>query len=205
MFSRLITGALMVYHVQGQGLCEDAALQCSLLINAIQYLLQTIAMDFSIHNVLTILTILTTGLSAGLFYAWAVSVIPGTRRISDRSYLESMQSMNRAIQNPAFFIVFIGPVLLLLTSSYLQFREAVDASFWLMLCATLVYLAGTFGITVGGNVPLNNALDSVRINNLGIEELSQARRSFEEPWNRLHRIRTIFSVVSFLLLLAAVL
>lgn len=162
-------------------------------------------METSITNTLTVLTILATGLSAGLFYAWAVSIIPGTKRISDRSYLESMQSMNRAILNPAFFIIFFGPVLLLLVSSYLQFRMAVDASFWLMLAATIAYLAGTYGVTVLGNVPLNRALDSVPINNLGEEELSQARCSFEGPWNRLHMIRTIFSVVSFVLLLAAAL
>lgn len=162
-------------------------------------------MDILINNTLTGLTILATGLSAGLFYAWAISVIPGTKRISDRSYVESMQSMNRAILNPAFFIVFFGPVLLLLVSSFLQFREAIGASFWLMLCATIAYLAGTFGVTILGNVPLNNALDSVPINNLGKEELSQARRSFEGPWNRLHMIRTIFSVVSFVLLLTAAL
>lgn len=162
-------------------------------------------MEISINNTITVLTILATGLSAGLFYGWAFSVIPGTRRISDRSYVESMQSINRAILNPAFFIVFFGPVFLLLVSSYLEFAKAVDASFWLMLFAAIVYLAGTLGITVLGNVPLNKALDSVPINNRSMEESSQARRSFEGPWNRLHMIRTIFSVVSFVLLLIAAL
>lgn len=162
-------------------------------------------MEISMINMVTGLTILVTGLSAGLFFGWTVSVIPGVKRISDNSYVESLQSINRAILNPAFFIVFLGPVFFLLVSSYLQFREAMDASFWLMLCAAIAYLAGTFGVTVVGNVPLNNKLDSVLASNLDKKEASQARRSFEGPWNRLHMIRTIFSVVSFVLVLAAVL
>jgi hypothetical protein len=34
--------------------------------------------------------IVLTGLSAGLFYAWAVSVIPGTKKVKDFTYLETM-------------------------------------------------------------------------------------------------------------------
>lgn len=160
-------------------------------------------MDISINNTVSILTILVTGLLAGLFFAWAVSIIPGTKGISDRSYLEAMQSINRAILNPSFFIAFFGTGVLLLVSSFLQFWEGVDASFWLMLCATIVYLAGTFGITVLGNVPLNNTLDSVHISNLSMVELKRIRHSYESQWNKLHMARTIFSVFSFILLITS--
>jgi len=150
------------------------------------------------------LAILLTGLSAGFFYAWEVSVIPGTKQISDRSYLEAMQSINRAILNPAFFIVLFGSLLLLAISSYMQYRVSVNPTFWFMLGATLTYLAGTLGVTMLGNVPLNEALDGVNLLDLSADGLNDTRKSYEGNWNRLHSIRTAFSMLSFVLCLLAV-
>lgn len=149
------------------------------------------------------LAILLTGLSAGLFYAWEVSVIPGTKQIPDKSYLETMQSINRAILNPAFFIIFFGSLLLLLVSSYVQYKAAVNLSFWLVLGAMLTYLLGTFGVTVIGNVPMNEALDIVNLNDLNSEGLNRIRKSYENKWNRWHSVRTVFSVLAFILSLLA--
>jgi uncharacterized membrane protein len=124
-----------------------------------------------------------------------VSVIPGTRKVVDIIYLETMQSINRAILNPAFFLIFMGSPLLLIISTIQQYHSGM--AFWLLSGATLAYLGGTFAVTSLGNVPLNNALDV-----LDLVELSEAhrigfRKSYEEKWNRLHLIRTVFSVISF--------
>ena len=40
------------------------------------------------------------GLIAGLFYAWACSVMPGLARTTDRTFVEAMHHMNQAIINP---------------------------------------------------------------------------------------------------------
>ena len=150
-----------------------------------------------------LLTILLTGLSAGLFYAWSISVIPGIKRIPDKSYLEAMQEINRAILNPWFFILFFGAALMMIYSAYLQFKTNAYLSFWIILCAAVIYLAGTVGITAFGNVPLNQALDQVQLNILNTGDLQLTRQAYEGQWNKLHTIRTFFSVVSFLLLLLA--
>lgn len=160
-------------------------------------------MEPSIKTITLFSAILITGLSAGLFYAWEVSVIPGTKQISDRSYLETMQSINRAILNPAFLVVFMGSLFLLIGSSYLQYRTSVNLSFWLMLGATLAYAAGTFGVTVSGNVPMNEALNVIDLADLSTDRLGYVRRSFEGRWNNLHSIRTVFAVLSFVLSLFA--
>lgn len=144
-----------------------------------------------------------TGLSAGFFYAWGVSVIPGLKRISHKTYLETMQSINRAILNPAFFSVFFGALFFMLWSSYLQFRAQTDLSFWLVLGATVSYFIGTIGVTGLGNVPLNEALDVIELAALTPEDLKRTRISYETNWNQLHWIRTGFALLSFLLLLLA--
>ncbi len=160
-------------------------------------------MELSFKNTSLFLAILLTGLSAGLFYAWEVSVIPGTRRIPDRSYLETMQSINRAILNPAFFVVFFGSLLFLLGNSYLQYKEAVNLSFWIIAGATITYLIGTLGVTVMGNVPMNEALDAVNLNDLKSVELHHTRMAYEGKWNQWHSVRTVFSVLAFILSILA--
>ena len=158
------------------------------------------------RNILLVLAILTTGLSAGVFYTWTVSVIPGLQVVSDKSYLESMQSINRAILNPWFFMAFMGAIPLVLFVTYVQFREGVNLSFWFMATTSICYVLGTFAVTVFGNVPMNEALDLVRLDELDAEGLKLARGMFEDKWNRLNMIRTIFSCISFgALILASVL
>ena len=79
-------------------------------------------MDISIKSAVLFGAVILTGLSAGLFYAWQVSVIPGTQKVGDLTYLESMQSINRAILNPAFFLIFFGSLILLILSSIFEFQ-----------------------------------------------------------------------------------
>ena len=158
-------------------------------------------MEITLKIIVLYIAILLTGLSAGLFYAWQVSVIPGTKLTQDYTYIETMQKINRAIINPPFMLIFLGSLLIQILSVILYWNT--EMSLWLILSATLVYGAGTVIITGLGNVPLNDALDELQLNDLSKEEISKERHDYEVPWNRLHLIRTIFSVISFMLLLAA--
>ena len=51
---------------------------------------------------------LTTGLMAGPYYAYAISVMLGLGRTDDRTFLSAMQQINVAILNPWFFVSFFG-------------------------------------------------------------------------------------------------
>jgi uncharacterized membrane protein len=160
-------------------------------------------METTLKVVTLFLAILLTGLSAGFFFSWEVSVIPGTKQVSDRNYLETMQSINRAILNPAFFAVFIGSLLCLIVASYMQYRAGINFSFWLTLAATLIYLIGTFGVTIFGNVPMNESLEARNLAMVDTEGLRAIRTSFEGRWNQLHSIRTVFAVLSLICILLA--
>lgn len=159
-------------------------------------------METSIKSLTLFSAIVLTGLSAGLFYAWSVSVIPGTKRVSDLTYLETMQSINRAILNPAFYLIFFGSLVALAASTVQNFSSQLTFGF--LLAATLLYLIGTFGVTAWGNVPLNNGLDVLEWAELGAEEIAETRRQYEGPWNRLHLIRTVCAVLSFIFSLLGV-
>jgi len=164
--------------------------------------LNQIIMEMSIKTIISILSVLISGLSAGFFYSWSVSVIPGTQRIPDNTYLETMQSINRAILNPAFFIVFFGTIFSLAASGFLAF-SGNKLSFALFLTAFLIYLIGTFGVTGMGNVPLNDQLDQLELSKMSIENLNEFRKHYEVKWNKLHSIRTVAAIITFLLAILA--
>ena len=153
-------------------------------------------------TIILILTVVFEGLFAGLFYAYSCSVNPGLGGLADKAYLESMQSINRAILNPLFFMSFLGALLLLPAGAVLTYSQSREC-FVLMFAAAGIYVVGAFGVTMFGNVPLNNMLDRVDLINASPDVLTSMRADFEKPWNRLHSIRTFFSVVSFILTIVA--
>ena len=155
-------------------------------------------MEISIKSFILYGAVILTGLSAGLFYAWSVSVIPGTQKVGELAYLETMQSINRAILNPAFYLIFFGSLFFLSISSIYEFHSN-KVTFWLFLSSSIFYLIGTFGVTILGNVPLNNQLEALDLVKMNPNQMKEFRTFYEANWNRLHLIRTVFAVVSFLL------
>ena len=67
----------------------------------------------------------------------------------------------------------------------------------MVLIALISYLAGTVGVTVVGNVPLNEALETISIRELSVEQMKTTRATYEVKWNMYHKIRTLCAVVSF--------
>ena len=150
-------------------------------------------------NIILALSTTTTALIAGLFYGYSCSVNTGLGNLSDTEYLSAMQSINRAILNPLFFMSFMGTLFLLPVSAFLQYKTGNSACFMLLLAASVVYAIGVFGVTIFGNVPLNEALDTFTLQSASIEAIEQQRQHFEVPWNNLHTIRTVASVVALIL------
>jgi uncharacterized membrane protein len=151
-----------------------------------------------------ILTTVLVALMAGLFFAYSCSVVPGLGRLSDKEYLSAMQSINRAILNPLFLGCFMGALLLLPLSAWMAYRQLVlPARFWFLFMAFLAYVIGVFGVTVAGNVPMNNILDKLDITGSSLEVLRMQRMAFENRWNFLNHIRTISAIISLVLTLLA--
>lgn len=143
-----------------------------------------------------LITAVLTALIGGLFYAYSCSVVLGLGKLSDAEYLKAMQNINREILNPVFFMSFMGTAILLPVSAFL-FRG--QPPFIFLVLASLAYLIGVFGVTVAGNVPMNDALDKFDISDAAEGAIRQMREGFENRWNFLNNIRTVFSVLSIIL------
>ena len=161
-------------------------------------------MEYTTQYLASIVLILLTGLSAGLCFTWSNAITPGIGRLDDLGYLSAFQQMNRSIINPLFIIVFFGPFFLGLINLYLL-KNGLSPIIWLLILAIAFYFFGVVLVTIFGNVPLNGILDKTDLGISSLEDLKQLRDRFEDKWNRLHLIRTIGSVISFLLLILTLL
>ena len=143
----------------------------------------------SLRTLLSALAIITLGLSAGFFLTYQISVMPGLARTDDATYVQSMQSINANVRSAPFAVVFFGPLPILVAAG-LAWRR-VRPLCATMLTAAAVYALGVLGVTMLGNVPLNDQLAT----STGAAEA--ARASFEQPWLRLHLIRTSCVLAAF--------
>jgi uncharacterized membrane protein len=155
-------------------------------------------------NILVFIATLLCGMVAGLLYGYDCSVILGLGRLSDKAYLEAFQSINSAIQNPYFFVSFMGTLFLLPFSTWYSHAHS-PACFPFLLTATLIYIVGVMGVTMLGNIPLNEALANFNIPSASETALAQQRKIFESLWNNYHRIRTLAALLSFSFLILSIL
>jgi uncharacterized membrane protein len=145
---------------------------------------------------------LTTGLVAGVYYAYAVSVNLGLAAQPDASYVATMQAINERIENPLFFLTFFGAALFPLAALAAHYRRPRSGQFWLVALACVLYIGGSFLLTSFVNVPLNEQLASVAADASPVE-LARARAGYESPWNFWNSVRTMFSFLAFVALVGA--
>jgi uncharacterized membrane protein len=137
-----------------------------------------------------------TGLVAGVFYAYAVSVNLGLATQPDASYVATMQAINERIENPLFFASFFGALLLLLAALAVHFPRPRSGRFWLVALACILYVGGGFLLTSFVNVPMNNELAAVD-SGAPARVLSEVRDTYEGPWDFWNGVRAVFSSMAF--------
>jgi uncharacterized membrane protein len=152
--------------------------------------------------VLATLSAIVVGLMSGLYWGFSIAVMPGLRDQDDRAFIAVMQAINTRIQNPWFLPVFMGSLLLPIAAAIAALAgDSGEAKRWGIAGAVLA--AMPFAITVGGNVPLNDALDAAGPV-AAIDDPAAVRRAFEGPWARLNLWRTVTSTAAVIVLIRAV-
>lgn len=144
---------------------------------------------------------LTSGLTAGLFFAFSVSVMRGLARTDDATFVRSMQEINVAILNGWFAVAFVGAPLSTTLATVLHVgQRKVPALAW--MTAALGFSIVTLVVTFAASVPLNTELARATAG-----DVTGARRRFEARWVQRNLVRTISSTaasgcLSFALLLS---
>ncbi len=147
---------------------------------------------------LTFLAILGCGLMAGLFFVFSVAVMKAFARLPSAQGIAAMQSINVAIVNPVFLAVFFGTAAactLVIAASLLSGRESGVVY---LILGSILYMVGTFLVTVVFNVPKNNALASVSPDD---PDSSILWASYLDKWTAWNHVRTISAFAAMALLI----
>jgi uncharacterized membrane protein len=152
------------------------------------------------------LSILFCSLVAGLLFGFAVVVMPGIAKLTDKEYLLAFKHMDGIIQDnqPLFILVWAGSILSVIVTLVLGVMNLNGTQIYLLSAASVLYLLGVQLPTFRFNIPLNNSLQSLDIETLRETEFTLFRSDFEAPWNRWNRFRTVNAIVAvsmFLLVL----
>ncbi|UFR00097.1 DUF1772 domain-containing protein [Streptomyces sp. Go40/10] len=121
---------------------------------------------------------LTSGLGAGLFYAYSCSGMPGLARADDRSFIEVMQRINVAALNGWFMLSYGDRTMLLWIGAAAAFQLAM-----LVITSTV-------------SVPLNDRLAAAGTPDR-IADPAAVRAAFETAWVRWNLIRALTCTASF--------
>lgn len=149
---------------------------------------------------LKLFTALGCGLVAGVFFAFSTFVMSALARLQFREGIVAMQSINITAINPLFMLALFGTALaclFLAASSVLNWHQP-GAGY--LLVGSLLYLAGTIGVTIAFNVPLNDALATVKPDSPEGENLWAGYLTNWTFWNH---IRTIAALAAATLLTIA--
>lgn len=140
---------------------------------------------------LILLAALGCGLIAGAFFAFSSFVMKALDRIDPGAGMSAMQSINVVVLNPLFLGVFMGTAAVCLLLAILRWNDPFT------LVGSLLYVIGTFGVTMAFNVPRNNALANVVPSQPGAVE---AWRGYVVSWTRWNHVRTLAALAAAALL-----
>lgn len=145
-------------------------------------------------GVVLILAMVATGLTAGVYFAYATSVMLGLAKTADRTFIEVMQKINVAIQNPVFFLAFFGAFVLTAVGAWQLRHAGWSGPLGWAVVALALYTLGLL-ITMAANVPLNDRLaaagDPARI-----ADPAAVRAQFENAWNAWNIARALASAAA---------
>lgn len=146
-------------------------------------------------DVVLIATTVASGLVAGLFFAFSASVMRALGQLDDRAFVDTMQRINRVIQNPVFGLVFLLSFVGSLAVAVLELIG--DGPRWAALAGAVLTVVSML-VTFTVNIPLNNRLDAAGPV-AGIADPAAVRAAFEPRWVRANHLRGVLATAGLAL------
>ncbi len=144
--------------------------------------------------------LLASALSAGFFYTYSISAMPGLTAANPSSAIGAMQGINAVIRTPVFAFAFFGALLFPFAatlSAWIGRERRVGA---LAFLSAAVYGLGVFAVTFLVNVPLNEALARA---NPTSDTAGSLWANYYGPWTTWNHLRAICACLTFGLFAAA--
>jgi uncharacterized membrane protein len=154
----------------------------------------------SLASSLLLLCALGTAVIGGAFFAFSTFVMGALARLVPAHGIAAMQSINTVVLNAVFLGAFLGTALLCAAAIVVALVDWTSAT-PAIIAGGLLYVIGTFGVTIAFNVPRNEALARLDASR---PESEVYWRTYVRSWTRWNHVRTVASLaaaVSFMLAL----
>lgn len=140
--------------------------------------------------------LLGSALIGGVFFAFSSFVMKALTRVPAVEGIAAMQSINVVVINPSFLSVFMGTAVLSLVMAGLALTGWDRPSAFFFLGGAICYFAGTFLVTVLGNVPLNDQLAAVSATDAAARGVWE---NYLGRWTMWNHVRAAAAMVAALL------
>ena len=148
-------------------------------------------------KILTLLAALGSGLIAGAFFAFSTFVMKALARLQPPQGIAAMNSINVVVINPWFLGVFVGTALACLVLAVSALLTWHKPGTGYLLAGGLLYIAGTFLVTMVFNVPRNDALAAV---DPASAEGARLWTDYLSSWTAWNHVRTAAALAAAALL-----
>ena len=147
-------------------------------------------------TVAVIVALLGSALIAGVFFAFSSFIMKALAKLPSSEGISAMQSINVVVLNPTFLGAFMGTAAISLLIAVLAVMDwGAPAASW-YLAGALLYVIGTFLVTVMGNVPLNNQLAAVPADG---QEAVPVWEHYLDRWTMFNTVRTVAAIAAVLM------
>jgi uncharacterized membrane protein len=158
---------------------------------------EEIMRDMTMFDFVTLAAAVGAALVAGSFFAFSTFVMGALGKIPPAQAIAAMQSINVVVINPWFMTAFVGTAVLcavVAVASLVGWREPGAAY---LLAGAVLYLAGTFGVTMVFNVPRNDALAKLTPSSAEAARFWVDYLSTWTVWNHVRTIAALGAMLSF--------
>lgn len=148
-------------------------------------------------DVATVVSAIGSALIAGSFFAFSSFVMGALGKLPPAHGIAAMQSINIVVINPVFMLAFVGTAVLCAVVAVMSLLRWQEPGTGYLLAGAVLYVAGTFLVTMVFNVPRNDALARVSPETAEAARLWVTYLSTWTAWNTVRTIAALAAMVSF--------
>ncbi|WP_081602005.1 DUF1772 domain-containing protein [Thioalkalivibrio sp. ALE6] len=142
---------------------------------------------------LAVLLCIGAGTIGGVFFAFSTFVMKALSAQPSAHGIAAMQQINTAVLNPVFLGAFLGSALLSVVAVATSIINWPSAGALFLLASGLIYLLGSFAVTIRFNVPRNERLAKM---DAGSTEAIEYWSTYVREWTWWNHVRTIASIAA---------
>ena len=142
------------------------------------------------------IALLGSALVGGVFFAFSSFVMKALAGVPSSEGIAAMQSINVEVLNLSFLGTFFGTAVISLLVAGLAIKGWGSPSAPWFLAGAVLYVVGTFLVTILGNVPLN---DQLAASPAADPASVTVWEHYLDQWTMLNTVRTVAAMAAVLL------